>query len=211
MPIDYSKWKSIEVSDDEDDTHPNIHTPALFRLRHQSRLEKMAAMKEAREELESNKQESSTRLQEIEDKLKNASIAEKERTSLELEKQKINEEWEKYQQKERELEDKERLQPWNVDTIGHEAWSKTIVNKATERKEPPPAPAIDDEEDNRRMAQYFKDHEELIKQFAMLDQLDECENFLLEHPHLSSDYAASYITIEALNLAMLGKVWIGRT
>lgn len=85
------------------------------------------------------------------------------------------------------------------------------MNKATERKEPPPAPAIDDEEDNRRMAQYFKDHEELIKQFAMLDQLDECENFLLEHPHLASDYAASYITIEALNLAMLGKVWIGRT
>lgn len=31
MPIDYSKWKDIEVSDDEDDTHPNIDTPSLFR------------------------------------------------------------------------------------------------------------------------------------------------------------------------------------
>ena len=39
--MDYSKWQNIEVSDDEDDTHPNIHTPYLFRLRHESRLKKM--------------------------------------------------------------------------------------------------------------------------------------------------------------------------
>lgn len=29
MPIDYSKWKNIEVSDDEDDTHPNIDTVSM--------------------------------------------------------------------------------------------------------------------------------------------------------------------------------------
>lgn len=29
--VDYSKWKNIEVSDDEDDTHPNIDTASLFR------------------------------------------------------------------------------------------------------------------------------------------------------------------------------------
>lgn len=33
--IDYSVWDHIEVSDDEDDTHPNIDTPSLFRWRHQ--------------------------------------------------------------------------------------------------------------------------------------------------------------------------------
>lgn len=33
--IDYSIWDHIEVSDDEDDTHPNIDTPSLFRWRHQ--------------------------------------------------------------------------------------------------------------------------------------------------------------------------------
>jgi len=31
--IDYSVWDHIEVSDDEDDTHPNIDTPSLFRWR----------------------------------------------------------------------------------------------------------------------------------------------------------------------------------
>ena len=40
--INYSKWDHIEVSDDEDDTHPNIDTPSLFRWRHQARLDREA-------------------------------------------------------------------------------------------------------------------------------------------------------------------------
>ena len=52
MPLDYSKWKDIEVSDDEDDTHPNVDTPSLFRWRHQARLERMAEKKKRHEEVE---------------------------------------------------------------------------------------------------------------------------------------------------------------
>ena len=63
MPIDYSKWKDIEVSDDEDDTHPNIDTPSLFRWRHQARLERMAEMKHAKEEVEEGKTKVSSRMQ----------------------------------------------------------------------------------------------------------------------------------------------------
>lgn len=62
MPIDYSKWKSIEVSDDEDDTHPNIDTPSLFRWRHQARLERMAEAKQQKEEIESVKKDISTKV-----------------------------------------------------------------------------------------------------------------------------------------------------
>lgn len=65
MPIDYSKWKTIEVSDDEDDTHPNIDTPSLFRWRHQARLERMAEMKQEKEEVETKKKEVKTREQVI--------------------------------------------------------------------------------------------------------------------------------------------------
>ena len=32
MPLDYSKWDNIEISDDEDDTHPNVDTPSLFKV-----------------------------------------------------------------------------------------------------------------------------------------------------------------------------------
>uniref|UniRef100_A0A8C9JLN2 Hsp90 co-chaperone Cdc37 n=2 Tax=Amniota TaxID=32524 RepID=A0A8C9JLN2_PANTA len=35
--VDYSVWDHIEVSDDEDETHPNIDTASLFRWRHQVR------------------------------------------------------------------------------------------------------------------------------------------------------------------------------
>ncbi len=57
MPIDYSKWKNIEISDDEDDTHPNIDTPSLFRWRHQARLERQAEDERKKAELEKEKRE----------------------------------------------------------------------------------------------------------------------------------------------------------
>lgn len=63
MPLDYSKWKKIEVSDDEDDTHPNIHTPSLFRWRHQARLERMAEAKERKEKLNEQKSSAEKRVQ----------------------------------------------------------------------------------------------------------------------------------------------------
>lgn len=93
MPIDYSKWKNIEVSDDEDDTHPNIDTPSLFRCvgyfdftlplkiirldnrffrwRHQARLERMAEQKIEKEELEKKKGTTNSK---IEVRLRNFSI-----------------------------------------------------------------------------------------------------------------------------------------
>lgn len=69
-----------------------------------------------------------------------------------------------------------------------------------------PVAKIDDEEDNRRMVKYFEDHQELLKQFAALESVDACEQFLLEHPFIASDYAASWMTVESLNLTMLEKV-----
>ena len=39
-PFDYSKWDNIELSDDEDDVHPNIDKDSWFRLKHRSRVER---------------------------------------------------------------------------------------------------------------------------------------------------------------------------
>ena len=41
---------SPQVSDDEDDTHPNVDTASLFRWRHQARMERMEKAKEEKEE-----------------------------------------------------------------------------------------------------------------------------------------------------------------
>merc|ERR1712226_63729 len=39
-PFDYSKWDKIELSDDEDDLHPNIDKDSWFRMKHRNRVEK---------------------------------------------------------------------------------------------------------------------------------------------------------------------------
>ena len=39
-PFDYSKWDNIELSDDEDDVHPNIDKESWFRMKHRSRVER---------------------------------------------------------------------------------------------------------------------------------------------------------------------------
>ena len=40
-----------QVGDDEDDMHPNIDTPSLFRWRHQARVERMEEQKKERANL----------------------------------------------------------------------------------------------------------------------------------------------------------------
>lgn len=42
-PVDYSKWDHIELSDDEDDVHPNIDKESWFRMKHRSRVEREEA------------------------------------------------------------------------------------------------------------------------------------------------------------------------
>ncbi|CAB9508642.1 Hsp90 co-chaperone Cdc37 [Seminavis robusta] len=39
-PFDYSKWDNIELSDDEEDVHPNIDKESWFRMKHRSRVER---------------------------------------------------------------------------------------------------------------------------------------------------------------------------
>jgi len=39
-PFDYSKWDNIELSDDEEDCHPNIDKDSWFRWKHQARIER---------------------------------------------------------------------------------------------------------------------------------------------------------------------------
>uniref|UniRef100_A0A8D8TI26 Probable Hsp90 co-chaperone cdc37 n=1 Tax=Cacopsylla melanoneura TaxID=428564 RepID=A0A8D8TI26_9HEMI len=67
--VDYSKWKDIEISDDEDETHPNIDTPSLFRWRHQARVERMEEQKQEQQKFEQEKQKTLKNLEETKKKL----------------------------------------------------------------------------------------------------------------------------------------------
>ncbi|CAJ0573490.1 unnamed protein product, partial [Mesorhabditis spiculigera] len=200
MPIDYSRWKKIEVSDDEDDTHPNIDTPSLFRWRHQARLERMAEKKMKQEEIQKGRNVAQNKKDELVKKLEDVSLDEKVKSDLEKELAELKKQEEDYQKKEKELEDQERLEPWNVDTIGHEAYSASRINKVTDKK--PEKPKITEEEDSKRMAKYFEDNEELLQKYGRISSIKASEQFILENPRLSSEYAANWLTIECLNLAI---------
>uniref|UniRef100_A0A1I7XTP3 Hsp90 chaperone protein kinase-targeting subunit n=1 Tax=Heterorhabditis bacteriophora TaxID=37862 RepID=A0A1I7XTP3_HETBA len=203
MPIDYSKWKKIEVSDDEDDTHPNIDTPSLYRWRHQARLERMAEKKQRREEIDKNKTTNISKIEELEQKLNSANLDEVEKEKIEKELADTKEQEAKWRAKEKELEEQERLEPWNIDTIGHEAFSSSRINKVNMKKA---APKLSDEEDSKRMAKFFEENEQLLQTYGRLTGLSAAELFLMEHPQLASEYSANYLTIECLNLAIDNKI-----
>ncbi|KAA0198626.1 hypothetical protein HAZT_HAZT011431 [Hyalella azteca] len=61
---DVSQLHVSQISDDEDDTHPNIDTPSLFRWRHQARIERMQEKEKEKKKLEEEKRKYEARLAE---------------------------------------------------------------------------------------------------------------------------------------------------
>ena len=45
----------LQVSDDEDDTHPNIDTPSLFKWRHEARIQRMEELEQKKKDAENLK------------------------------------------------------------------------------------------------------------------------------------------------------------
>lgn len=200
--VDYSKWKDIEISDDEDETHPNIDTPSLFRWRHQARLERMEEQKREKEQLNRTKESNKKKIKEIKDKVSEAektgssNLDDLKRALKELEK-----EAQELNSKTEDIEKKEKVTPWNVDTISHAGFTKTVINS-------PPTSGSEDlseEEKEQRMKKFVKENEKLLKKFGMLRKFDDSKRFLQEHQHLVSEDTANYLVIWCINLEMEGK------
>ena len=45
----------LQISDDEEDTHPNIDTPSLFKWRHEARVQRMEEFDKKKQEAEQEK------------------------------------------------------------------------------------------------------------------------------------------------------------
>jgi len=196
--VDYSRWKNIEVSDDEDETHPNIDTPSLFKWRHEARVQRM-------QEFEREKQKVADELKDLQKQRaavqkrideKDGSIEELEKKLYEIE---IKEK--SASEKQEQLRKQEKSQPWNVDTISKESWSKTLINKPKPRQ----TVELSDEERQEQYSRFIDENEKHLKSYAMLSRWDDCKRFLLEHPNLCCEDASSYLTIWCLNLEIEGK------
>ncbi|GIY19253.1 hsp90 co-chaperone Cdc37 [Caerostris extrusa] len=169
--VDYSKWKDIEISDDEDDIHPNIDTPSLFRWRHQARLERMAEFQQDKDECIRLCSESERKVSDLKDKIK-------------------------YAEKKNDILKKEKLMPWNVDTISKEGFTKTVLNKSM----PPKKEELTEEEKAERQTKFNKENEKLLKKFGMFQKYEDSKNFLREHPHLACEETANYLVLWCISL-----------
>ncbi|XP_051165901.1 hsp90 co-chaperone Cdc37 [Leptopilina boulardi] len=200
--VDYSKWKDIEISDDEDDTHPNIDTPSLFRWRHQARVERMEERKREKEDHDKKKNETVQKLKETKQKLAQLENENKKDDLIELKKalQELEKDEKQIKDREEEMKKKEKLTPWNVDTIGQDGFAKTVINKKPARKDE--ESMLSDEEKEKRMRQFVKENEKKLKEFGMLRKYDDSKRFLQDNLQLVCENTANYLAMWCINLEM---------
>jgi cell division cycle protein 37 len=196
--VDYSKWKDIEVSDDEDDTHPNIDTGSLFRWRHQARIERMEEQKREKESFETKRRLNEQKQRELRDKIKNSGDAEQLKKDLEA----LEKEAQNLRLEEENLKKKEKLTPWNVDTISKPGFEKTVINRKITQKE---YDEMTDEEKEQHLKDFVKKNEKEMKQYGMMRKYEDSRNYLREHHYLVCEDTANYLVIWCINLEMEGK------
>lgn len=197
--INYSKWDHIEISDDEDDTHPNIDTASLFRWRHQARVEKMEKAAQNKKQFEEDRLKIEREKQSLEKKLKDAdNVPTEEMEELKLKKQELESQEKKFREKEEMLKKEEKLQPWNVDTLCKEKESKTLINtKKTEAEV-----ELSEEDKSVRQEQFNKKYRKELQHFGMLKKSEDSKDYLKEHPHLVCEETANYLVMWCIDLEL---------
>ncbi|KAF7491093.1 Hsp90 co-chaperone Cdc37 [Sarcoptes scabiei] len=193
--IDYSRWNRIEISDDEDDTHPNIDTGSLFRWRHQARLERMEKQRLAKQDLDS-------RYEELMKKIEQKNCFD------EIEEKKILEQKSLLEREYSELDRKASMQPWNVDTISHDSWNKTLINRNSVQKETDSVNDWIDEsgeitsEHVDRYERFIQLNESKIRNFAFYSRFDDCAQYLSANIELVCQFTVDYMMLWCLQLKL---------
>ncbi|KAI3385940.1 hypothetical protein SNEBB_008796 [Seison nebaliae] len=186
--LDYSKWNNIEVSDDEDDTHPFIDTPSLYRWRHRARMERM-------ENLDRKKNQLSKSFDELAEKKMademNVEEIEKAENELKLLKDEIDKE--------------ERLQPWNVDTLSKDSWDKTLMNYDSAKTTDENRELIDirDEENNLdEFDSFVKKNYDFLEEFSLQNSFKNVQEIVRQNIMIvTSDHARTFISAYVTKLA----------
>ena len=203
MPVDYRKWDHIEVSDDEDDTHPNIDTPSLYRWRHQARVERMETMKQKEENFQFEWKEWECDYRKAESELMEAKNSNQDDKVQKLE-AKINSLKEKKREldkKKEELETEKRKQPLNVDTLSTPGFTSSRVNTASLDHEDR-TKEISEDEKAKRQIEFNKKWGKKIKEFGMMNKPTDSQAFLTKNPDLVCEETANYLTLWCIDLAV---------
>lgn len=195
MPIDYSRWNNINISDDEDDTHPNVDTPSLFKWRHEARVEKNKQKAIEEKQRTAQIKQAALTVKTTQQKLDAATTeADKNKWKAQLAEEKKDHD--EYLSKEKDIkEHEEKFPEWDVDNISKEKFDKTRINKDAVKKS-----SKVDETDAASLQDFSKKHDKEVKHFGMLAKFKESAEYLRNHIHLVSPHTASLLIFWAIDV-----------
>lgn len=197
--MNYDKWKKIEVSDDEDDTHPNIDTPSLFRWRHQARIERREQRLEEGQQHQKRHEEIAERRHKFDEQVKKVEKEGGDVSSLNAEKEALEKDEREWQAKDDDIKKQERLRALDVDDLTHEGQSKTSINKKVTEERPK---NMTEEEQTEYYRNFVEKHKDNIKKYGMFRRYEDTQQFLEEHLELVCEETANYLVVWCIDLEM---------
>lgn len=134
--FDYSKWDHIELSDDEDDVHPNIDRESWFRMKHRSRVEREEREEEDKKKILKEMATAELRIKEITKLLESMANGEDSDDELEDEeglKAELDALTAANKARQDKLHEYEKNKKWNADNMCRVVEERTIVNASSVR------------------------------------------------------------------------------
>lgn len=138
-PFDYSKWDKIELSDDEEDVHPNIDRESWFRMKHRSRVEREEHEDKDKKRINGEMEKANQRIKILERDLKKIQKRKEEDSDSDDDDdlddtEAIKIEMEELQQQNRarqaKLDEYEKNKKWNVDNMFEVKEERTLINES---------------------------------------------------------------------------------
>ena len=115
---------------------------------------------------------------------------------LKIEEEELRKQEEDFRVKEEELLKKERLTPWNVDTLSKEKFTKTIINKETKKSDE----ELTEDERAERYRIFLEKNKSKIKHFGMLKHYEDSKRYLTENPEIVCEDTANYLVVWCIDL-----------
>merc|ERR1711992_51785 len=189
------------ISDDEEDTHPNIDTPSLFKWRHEARVKRMEEMEAKKKAAHEEKNKKEQEVEALKKKMASTQLSESEMAIIKKGLSELEREAKDASVREKEVMNEEKKMPLNVDTISKPGFSKSIINKNMPRTNE----HLTEEERETKMRDFVTEYEKELKAFGWLNKCDDSKAYMLEKPHLACEEAANFLVIHCLNLEMQDK------
>ena len=177
MPLNYSKWDNIELSDDEDNFHPNIDNNLMIRLQ--------------REKREQREKEEAEKKKKLEEEAKKGTIEAKD-------------ELDRMERQKKLHVGNISKDKWNSK---HEKSSASSSAAPVEKKDDKvKVKAFQEESFADGYEEFLEKNRPILMEYAAINEEDEkSEQFVLKHTQLLSEHATGFYLLHCINLQADGK------